>query len=92
MRPSELTTFLAAAIPARLPVLITGAPGIGKSDIVAQASAPRDICDRMYVMAKGQLSPQWRLDTAQRYDASRKCLQQAMRDQQALSAGQVRGR
>lgn len=39
MRPSELFTFLAEAIRARLPVLITGAPGIGKSDIVAQATA-----------------------------------------------------
>ena len=37
MRPTELATFLAAAIPARLPVLVTGAPGVGKSDIVAQA-------------------------------------------------------
>lgn len=39
MRPSELTTFLARAITARLPILITGAPGIGKSDIIAQAAA-----------------------------------------------------
>lgn len=38
MKPSELLTFLASAIAARLPVLITGAPGIGKSDIVAQAA------------------------------------------------------
>ena len=29
-------------IPARLPVLITGAPGIGKSDIVAQAAKQLD--------------------------------------------------
>lgn len=39
MRPSELQTLLASAIPARLPILITGAPGIGKSDIVANAAA-----------------------------------------------------
>jgi hypothetical protein len=38
MKPSELKTFLAAAITSRLPVLITGAPGIGKSDIVTQAA------------------------------------------------------
>ena len=42
MRPSELTQFLARAIPARLPILITGAPGIGKSDIVAQAARAAD--------------------------------------------------
>lgn len=39
MRPNELTGFLKEAIPAKYPVLITGAPGIGKSDIVAQAAA-----------------------------------------------------
>ena len=39
MRASQLTSFLAAAIPARLPVLITGAPGVGKSQIVEQAAA-----------------------------------------------------
>lgn len=32
--PAQLTTFLSAAVPARLPVLITGAPGIGKTDLV----------------------------------------------------------
>lgn len=36
--PAQLTTLLTAAIPKRLPVLITGAPGVGKSDIVAQAA------------------------------------------------------
>ena len=36
--PSQLITLLERAIPARLPILITGAPGIGKSDIVAQAA------------------------------------------------------
>lgn len=39
MNPSRLQTFLANAIAAKLPVLITGAPGIGKSDIVAQAAS-----------------------------------------------------
>lgn len=38
MRPAQLKKFLASTIRARLPVLITGAPGIGKSDIVAQAA------------------------------------------------------
>lgn len=36
--PSQLVTLLSAAIPQRLPILITGAPGVGKSDIVAQAA------------------------------------------------------
>lgn len=39
MTPSQLAKFLAKAIAARLPILITGAPGVGKSDIVAQAAA-----------------------------------------------------
>jgi hypothetical protein len=39
MTPKQLTAFLSRAIPARLPVLITGAPGIGKSDLVAQAAS-----------------------------------------------------
>lgn len=38
MTPKQLSSFLSRAIPARLPILITGAPGIGKSDIVAQAA------------------------------------------------------
>jgi AAA domain (dynein-related subfamily) len=38
MTPSQLGQFLVRAITAKLPVLITGAPGIGKSDIVAQAA------------------------------------------------------
>lgn len=38
MNPKQLTQFLSRAIPARLPILITGAPGIGKSDIVSQAA------------------------------------------------------
>lgn len=36
--PSQLVTLLVAAIEKRLPVLITGAPGVGKSDIVDQAA------------------------------------------------------
>jgi hypothetical protein len=38
IRPTELTVLLSATIKARKPVLITGAPGIGKSDIVTQAT------------------------------------------------------
>lgn len=38
MRPSHVANFLSAAIAARLPVLLVGAPGIGKSDLVAQAA------------------------------------------------------
>ena len=38
MRAAALFSFLRRAIGDRLPVLITGAPGIGKSDIVAQAA------------------------------------------------------
>ncbi|KKN36926.1 hypothetical protein LCGC14_0768490 [marine sediment metagenome] len=37
MKPSQLAMFLALAIPKRHPVLITGKPGVGKSDVVAQA-------------------------------------------------------
>lgn len=36
--PSQLETLLAAYIPAHLPVLVTGAPGVGKSDIAAAAA------------------------------------------------------
>ncbi len=36
--PSQLKVLLASTIKAGLPVLITGAPGVGKSDIVAQAA------------------------------------------------------
>jgi len=38
MRPRELQELLAVLIPHRLSCLITGAPGVGKSDIVAQAA------------------------------------------------------
>lgn len=37
LRPRGLQAMLATAIKHRLPVLIKGAPGVGKSDIVAQA-------------------------------------------------------
>jgi len=37
MTPSALAQFLGAAIKARLPILITGSPGIGKSAIVEKA-------------------------------------------------------
>jgi len=37
MNPEELAEFFTYTIPARLPIMITGKPGIGKSDIVAQA-------------------------------------------------------
>lgn len=39
MKATQLLSLLASTIPAGLPVLVTGAPGIGKSDIVAQAAA-----------------------------------------------------
>jgi hypothetical protein len=39
IRPSQLRTLLAKTIPAKEPVLITGAPGIGKTDVVLQACA-----------------------------------------------------
>lgn len=38
MRTAELSNFLTFAIANNFPVLITGRPGIGKSDIVSQAS------------------------------------------------------
>jgi len=38
MKPSEVSSRLARLIPARLPVLLTGAPGVGKSDVVAAAA------------------------------------------------------
>lgn len=39
---SQLNALLTAYVPQRLPVLITGRPGIGKSDIVAQVAATLD--------------------------------------------------
>ena len=38
MKPSQLSQFLSRAIEARLPILIVGAPGVGKSDLVGQAA------------------------------------------------------
>ena len=37
--PSQLVVMLSAAIPQRMPVLITGAPGVGKTDIVQQVTS-----------------------------------------------------
>lgn len=42
MRPSDLLVLLSASIKARKPVLITGAPGIGKSDLVDKATRSAD--------------------------------------------------
>lgn len=42
MRPAQLRKFLAATIKARLPVLITGAPGIGKTALCEQAAKEAD--------------------------------------------------
>jgi len=38
MTPSELSCFLKTTLSHRLPVLIKGAPGVGKTDIIKQAS------------------------------------------------------
>lgn len=38
MKPSQLLTLLSHSIQARLPVLIVGAPGVGKTSIVEQAA------------------------------------------------------
>lgn len=38
MKPSLVTEFLMRALPQRLPVLLTGSPGVGKSDLVSQAT------------------------------------------------------
>ncbi len=42
MRPKALSELLSKTIAAGLPVLIKGAPGVGKSDIVAQACAAQN--------------------------------------------------
>lgn len=42
MKPSELSLVLASTIAARLPVLIIGGPGIGKTSIAKQACATAD--------------------------------------------------
>jgi hypothetical protein len=39
MKPSELSAFLSTTLNARLPILLKGAPGIGKTDIIKQACA-----------------------------------------------------
>lgn len=46
IKPAQLRTLLAKTIPAKLPVMITGAPGIGKTDIVTGAAmdADADLC------------------------------------------------
>ena len=38
MRASDLSILLRSAIKNKRPILITGAPGIGKSDVVRQAA------------------------------------------------------
>lgn len=38
MRPSDVSKLLASTIKAQLPVLLVGDPGVGKSDLVAQAA------------------------------------------------------
>ena len=38
MKPTKVSEVLARLIPERLPVLLAGAPGIGKTDLVAQAA------------------------------------------------------
>jgi hypothetical protein len=43
MKPSHLAEFLAKCIPAKIPVGVKGAPGIGKSDIVRQACEACDV-------------------------------------------------
>lgn len=42
MRSSEVSVLLSAMFRAKRPVLLTGAPGIGKSDLVAQAAKAAD--------------------------------------------------
>jgi len=42
LSPTQLTELLSIYIPQRFPVLITGRPGIGKSDIVEAAAAATD--------------------------------------------------
>ncbi len=39
MKPSQLKELLSKTIPAGLPVMIVGPPGVGKSDIVSQATS-----------------------------------------------------
>jgi hypothetical protein len=44
MKPSELQELLKVCVPAGLPIMIKGAPGVGKSDIIAEACRELD-CD-----------------------------------------------
>jgi len=39
VKPSQLRTLLSHTIPAKMPVLISSGPGVGKSSIVSQACA-----------------------------------------------------
>lgn len=48
VKPSELRVLLASTIPAGLPVLVTGAPGIGKSEICQQAA---DDCGAHFLLS-----------------------------------------
>jgi len=43
MKPSEVSKRLACLVPARLPVLLVGPPGVGKSEVVAQACAAANV-------------------------------------------------
>lgn len=38
LQPKQLTSLLSKTIAAKMPVMVTGAPGVGKSDLVAQAA------------------------------------------------------
>jgi hypothetical protein len=42
LNATQLTSLLAETIPAKIPVLVQGAPGIGKSDVLTQAAADAD--------------------------------------------------
>ena len=43
MTPKQLSQLLARTIPTKMPVLIKGAPGVGKTDIVRQACAEANV-------------------------------------------------
>jgi AAA domain (dynein-related subfamily) len=53
LKPAELQDLLCKTIPARFPVLITGAPGIGKSDIVSQSA---QLCDADIILSHPAVS------------------------------------
>jgi ATPase family protein associated with various cellular activities (AAA) len=42
LKPKDLSKFLTQAIPAHMPILIKGAPGVGKTDIITQACEKTD--------------------------------------------------